>query len=159
MIRARPASDSDAAAMARIYNQGIEDRGATFETRLRGPEDVREWLAGAFPVAVAGDGGAVLAFASSSAYSSRACYAHIADFSVYTAREARRLGAGRAALQELIRLARERGLGKLTSKVFVENAASRSLLKSFGFREVGVHQRHGQVDGRWHDVVVVELLL
>jgi phosphinothricin acetyltransferase len=159
-VIARKATVADAGAIARIYNQGIEDRIATFETRLRTEADVREWFAGAFPVAVAcDDGGRVLAFASSSAYSSRSCYAHIGEFSVYTARDVRRRGAGKAALQELIRLARESGLRKLTSRVFVENAASRSLLRSVGFREVGTHERHGMLDGRWRDVVVVELLL
>ncbi|MCA1828068.1 MAG: arsinothricin resistance N-acetyltransferase ArsN1 family A [Myxococcales bacterium] len=156
---ARRAEAADAAAIARIYDQGIEDRGATFETRPRSESDVREWFAGAFPVAVACDDGRVLAFASTSAYSSRACYSHIADFSVYTDRSARRRGAGKAALAELIRLARESGFRKLTSKVFVENTASRTMLKSLGFRELGTHVRHGQVDGEWHDVVVVELLL
>ncbi len=157
---ARRATAADAAPIVRIYNQGIEDRGATFETRPRSEKDVVEWLAGAFPVAVAlDDDGRILAFASSSAYSTRSCYSHIADFSVYTSRDARRQGAGKAALQELIRLAREAGLKTLTSKVFVENAASRSMLKRFGFREIGTHHRHGMLDGRWHDVVVVELLL
>ena len=157
---ARRATAADASAIARIYNQGIEDRIATFETRPRSDKDILEWLAGAFPVAVAlDDAGRVLAFASSSAYSSRSCYSHIGDFSVYTSRDARRQGAGKAALQELIRLAREAGLRKLTSKVFVENGASRAMLKQLGFHEIGVHERHGMLDGQWHDVVVVELLL
>ncbi len=156
-MRARAARASDAAEIARIYNQGIEERIATFETRQRSAEEVAAWLDA--PAAVAEDAGQVLAFASSSAYSARACYAHIADFSVYTDRSARRRGAGRAALQELIALARAAGILKLTSKVLIENTASRALLESLGFREVGTHEKHGQLDGAWHDVVVVELLL
>jgi phosphinothricin acetyltransferase len=156
-MRARPATQADAAAIARIYNQGIEDRIATFETRPRTEAEVQAWLA--FPVAVAEEDGRVLAFASSSAYSERACYAHIADFSVYTAREARRRGAGRAALRELMAAMRGTGIRKLTSKVLVKNAASRALLRSMGFREVGVHEKHGLLDGTWHDAVVVEILL
>jgi phosphinothricin acetyltransferase len=156
-MRARPATQADVAAIARIYNQGIEDRIATFETRPRTQAEVQAWLA--FPIAVAEEDGRVLAFASSSAYSTRACYSHIADFSVYTAREARRRGAGRAALRELMGVVRAGGIRKLTSKVLVENAASRALLKSMGFREVGVHEKHGLLDGNWHDVVVVEILL
>jgi L-amino acid N-acyltransferase YncA len=31
----RPATPADAAPIARIYNEGIADRAATFETRLR----------------------------------------------------------------------------------------------------------------------------
>jgi L-amino acid N-acyltransferase YncA len=158
-MRARPATAADAAEMARIYNQGIEDRIATFETRPRTAEEVAGWLAGRFPSAVAEEDGRLLAFASTSAYSPRTCYAHISEFSVYTAREARRRGAGRAALRELVRLCREAGLGKLVSRVFLENQPSRTLLRSLGFQEVGIHRRHGQLDGTWHDVVAVELLL
>jgi L-amino acid N-acyltransferase YncA len=159
VIATRRATAADAGAIARIYNQGIEDGGATFETRLRSEADVGEWLGGAFPVAVAEEDGRVVAFASTSAYSSRACYAHIADFSVYVAREARRRGAGEAALTKLLELTKAAGLRKLTSKVFVENTSSRSLLKKLGFREVGTHLRHGQINDVWHDVVIVELLL
>jgi phosphinothricin acetyltransferase len=158
-VIARRASAGDATAIAHVYNQGIEDRIATFETRPRSAADVAEWFAGRFPVAVAEEDGEVLAFASATAYSSRACYAHIAEFSVYTAREARRRGAGRAALAELMRLSKEAGLAKLVSRVFVENRASRALLKSMGFREVGIHERHGVLDGVWRDVAVVEILL
>jgi len=156
-VIARAAAAADAAEIARIYNQGIEERIATFETRPRSAEEVAAWLS--FPVAVAEENGRVLAFASCSAYSGRACYAHIAEFSLYTAREARRRGAGKAALLELMRLARERGFTKLVSRVFVENTASRALLAALGFREVGVHLRHAQLEGVWHDVVVVERLL
>ena len=41
----RDATVDDAAAIARIYNQGIEDRVATLETRVRTPEERAEWLA------------------------------------------------------------------------------------------------------------------
>jgi L-amino acid N-acyltransferase YncA len=156
-MRARPATRADVAAIVRIYNQGIEDRIATFETRPRTEAEIEAWLAS--PTAVADEDGRVLAFASSSAYSARPCYSHIAEFSVYTAREARRRGAGRAALRELMGMVRGAGIRKLTSKVLVENAASRELLKSMGFREVGVHEKHGLLEGKWHDVVVVEVLL
>jgi L-amino acid N-acyltransferase YncA len=158
-VIARRPRGGDAAAIAHVYNQGIEDHIATFETRPRNAADVAEWFAGRFPVAVAEEDGEVLAFASASAYSLRACYAHIGEFSVYSARDARRRGAGRAALAELIRLSKEAGLAKLVSRVFVENHASRALLKSMGFREIGIHERHGVLDGVWRDVVVVEILL
>jgi L-amino acid N-acyltransferase YncA len=156
-VIARRAGAADAAAIARIYNQGIDDRIATFETRPRTETEVAAWLA--FPVAVAEEAGQIVAFASTSAYNQRACYAHIADFSVYTARETRRCGAGRCALQELLKLAKVAGLLKLTSKVLVENTASRKLLASLGFHEIGIHRKHGQLDGTWHDVVIVEFLL
>jgi phosphinothricin acetyltransferase len=33
------------------------------------------------------------------------------------------------------------------------------LFAALGWREVGVHVRHGRLDGEWKDVVVVERLL
>ena len=43
--RLRLASEPDAEAICRIYNQGIVDRVATLETELRTPDERRQWLA------------------------------------------------------------------------------------------------------------------
>ena len=158
-MNTRPATHADAAAIARIYNEGIEERIATFETRPRTAADVEEWFESAYPVVVVEDGGEIIAFASTSLYRPRECYAGIAEFSVYAARAARGRGAGRAAMLALMDAARRAGFWKLVSRVFVENAASRALLRSVGFREVGVYERHAKLDGVWRDVVIVEKLL
>ena len=156
---ARRATTSDAAAIARIYNEGIEERIATFETRHRTADDVEKWFDGVHPIVVIEDGGDVIAWASTSLYRPREAYAGVAEFSVYAARSARGRGAGRAAMLALFEAARESGFWKLVSRVFVENAASRGLLQSVGFREVGIYQRHAKLDGVWRDVVIVEKLL
>jgi len=109
-------------------------------------------------VAETGETGPV-AFATSFPYSSRACYRGIGEFSVYARRDFRGRGAGRAALATLIEATKAAGLHELTGRVFPENAASRALLKGLGFAEIGVHRRHGQLDGRWRDCVIVERLL
>lgn len=159
-MKPRAATASDAPAIARIYNEGIDDRVATFETRHRTAEDVVQWLDGRHPVVVVeDDDGAVIAFAATSTYRPRDCYDGIAEFSVYAARAARGRGAGHAAMESLFVVARAAGFWKLVSRVFVENDASRSVLRSTGFREVGVYERHGQLDGIWRDVVIVEKLL
>jgi phosphinothricin acetyltransferase len=101
----------------------------------------------------------VVAFAASFPYSNRPCYRGIGEFSVYVRRNYRGLGAGRATLAALIQEATVRGMHKLTSRVFPENTASRALLKGLGFEEIGIHRRHGQLDGRWRDCVIVERLL
>lgn len=158
-MQARPAAPQDAAAIAHIYNQGLEDRVATFETRPRTPEEIISWLDGEHPVVVVENQGEVIAFASTSTYRPRDCYSGIAEFSVYVAREARGRGAGKLAMQALIRAAKEAGFWKLLSRIFVENTASRALVKAVGFREVGVYEKHAQLDGVWRDVVIVERLL
>jgi len=159
-MKTRDAAADDAAAIARIYNEGIDDRVATFETRHRTADDVVRWFDGRHPiVAVEDDDGEVIAFAATSTYRPRDCYAGIAEFSVYTARAARGRGAARVAMEALFAAARDAGFWKLVSRVFVENGASRGLLRALGFREVGVYERHGQLDGVWRDVVIVEKLL
>ena len=156
---ARRATIDDAAAIARIYNEGIEERIATFETRPRVAADIEKWFESRYPVVVIEEDGEVIAFASTSMYRPRDAYAGIAEFSVYAARRARGKGAGRAAMEALFEAAREAGFWKLVSRVFVENAASRALLRSVGFREVGVYERHAKFDDVWRDVVIVEKLL
>src|SRR3954464_11548751 len=136
-MKARDAAVADSSAIPRIYNEGIDDRVATFETRHRTADDVVQWLDGGHPVVVVeDDGGEVIAFAATSTYRPRDCYAGIAEFSVYASRGSRGRGAGRLAMEALFTAARAAGLWKLVSRVFVENDASRALLRALGFREV-----------------------
>ena len=158
-MNTRQAVESDAEAITGIYNQGIAERTATFETRSRTIQDVRAWFNGRHPIVVVEDGGKVIAFAAASSYRARECYAGIAEFSVYVAPQARGRGAGRMAMMALLDAAESAGFWKLVSRVFVENAPSRALLASLGFREVGVYEKHGWLEGQWRDVVIVERLL
>ena len=155
----RAAVPADAGAIARIYNEGIEDRVATFETRLRTAADVREWFDGVHPCVVVEAAGEVVAFGATSSYRPRECYAGIAEASLYVARSERHRGVGRIAMQALIDAARAAGFWKLLSRVFVENEGSRALCRRMGFREVGIYEKHGRLDGVWRDVVIVERLL
>lgn len=159
-IETRSAEREDAAAIARIYNEGIEDRVATFQTEPKSAEDMLGWFEEGYPIVVAEEAGEVVAWASASAYRpGRRWYDGIAEFSIYVARAARGRGAGGATLQALIDEAERRGCWKLVSRIFPENEASLALCRSLGFREVGVYERHGKLDGGWRDCVIVELLL
>lgn len=160
LAAARAATPADAAAIARIFNEGIEDRTSTFETRPRTASDVAAWFDGRRPIVVVdGAGGTILGFAATFEYRPRACYAGVAEFSVYVARTARGQGVGRLAREALLEAAEAAAFWKLVSRVFVENEPSRRLLAGLGFREVGVYRRHGRLDGRWRDVLIVERLL
>jgi L-amino acid N-acyltransferase YncA len=159
-LTARPAVAADVPAITAIYNQGIADRVATFETEPRTTDQVASWLGRRHPLLVVEDGnGTVVAWASTSSYRERACYAGIAEFSVYVGREHRGRGAGRVALMALKDAAAAAGFWKLLSRVLIENEASRALCRSVGFREVGTYERHGRLDGVWRDVVIVECLI
>ena len=159
-IRVRPAADADAAAIAEIYNQGIRERVATFETVERTADDVRGWLAQPLhPLLVAVAGDAVLGWIRASTYRPRECYQGVGDFSVYVDARARGRGVGDVLMRAFLPACAAAGLWKLVSRIFPENAASRALCARHAFREVGVYRRHAQLDGEWRDVVIVERLL
>jgi len=166
-MTARPATPADTAAMTAIYNEGIEERIATFETRPRTPGEVAGWFDGIHPVVVVERAGVVVVeragvvagFAAAFTYRLRECCAGVAEVSVYVARASRGRGVGREATEALIAVAEAAGFWKLVSRVVPENTASRRLLRSTGFREVGLYRRHARLDGAWRDVVIVERLL
>jgi L-amino acid N-acyltransferase YncA len=156
----RPAGRADAEAMTAIYNEGIADRVATFETRPREPHEVAAWLADGLPLLVATDeDGAVVGFARVAPYSDRCVYQGVGEHGVYVARAARGGQVGRRLLEALAAASEQAGLYKLTSRVFADNAASRAVHRAAGFHEVGIQRRHGRLDGEWKDCVLVERLL
>ena len=161
-VHIRAASLEDAAAIAGIYNQGIEDRVATYETRRRSAEDQRAWLqsiAGHYPAVVAEIAGEIVGWAGAGAYRDRECYRGIGEFSMYIRRDWRCRGVGDLLLAALISEAERLRLWKLLSRIFPFNEASRALCRKHGFREVGVYEKHARLDGRWLDVVIVERLI
>ena len=159
----RAATRDDAAALARIYNQGIEDRVATLETQPRTPEERGEWLAARgprHPVLVATDrAGTILGWGSLHPFNPRPAYDHVADFSVYVAREHRGQGVGDALLGALEERARALGYHKLVLAAFPTNAPGMRLYARHGFATVGVYHEQGMLDGRWVDVIVMEKIL
>jgi L-amino acid N-acyltransferase YncA len=171
----RPAQAADAAEIAAIYNEGIESRQATFVTRRHTAADVARWLEAPGPQLVAERDGQVIAFAVVGDYSPVPAYHGVGEFAIYVAGSARGQGVGRELLEALVaasegagrfkllealcEASEEAGRFKLLGKLFADNEASRALCRACGFAEVGVHRRHGQLDGRWRDVLVVERLL
>jgi len=158
----RLATEADAEAIAEIYNQGIEDAIATFETTPRTAADIVALMrekGDRYPTVVVEHGGRIVAWAGATTYRARAAYVGVADHSVYVDRAWRGRGAGRAALEALVPEYERRGFWKLSSRIFADNAASVALHERCGFRVVGVYRRHGRLHGVWKDCVVVERLI
>jgi L-amino acid N-acyltransferase YncA len=160
-VEVRAATRADADAIAGIYNKGIEERQSTFETRPRNIGEILEWLEAGepFPVVVAVRGGAVAGWARISRYSDRESYRGVGECQVYVHPDHRRRGVAVALTEAIAGEAESRGYWKLIGRLFVTNAASIALVRRCRFREVGVHVRHGKLDGRWKDVLLVERLL
>jgi L-amino acid N-acyltransferase YncA len=156
----RDARRGDCASIAEIYNEGIAEGRSTFETETRTAADIDGWLnSPGHLVLVAETGKLVAGWARIAAYNPRACYAGVAEASIYVRASARGLGLGSALAAALRERAEQAGLDKVVGKLFAENDASRRLASRYGFREVGLHLRHGRIRGEWRDVLVVELLL
>jgi phosphinothricin acetyltransferase len=154
VVTTRLATTADAAAITAIYNEGIADRIATFETEPRTVDQIAAQLSDKgdrYPTVVAERAGQVIAWAGAGPYRNRPAYAGVAEHSVYVARSARGTGAGRAALEALCQVYAERGFWKIVSRIFPENTASLALHERCGFRVVGVYRRHGKLDGAWRD--------
>jgi phosphinothricin acetyltransferase len=161
-LRIRAATAADAAAICRIYNQGIEDRVATLETEERTPEERAQWLEARGPghpvLVVEGDDG-VVGWASLNVFNARRAYDHVADLSLYVERGWRGRGVGRRLLEALVERARALGYHKLVLAAFPWNEAGMRAYGRAGFREVGIYREQGQLDGRWVDTVVMEKIL
>ena len=158
-LSTRLAEPDDAERLAEIFNQGVEDRVATFETRPADAGTVTRWI-GEDLVMVAVRDDAPVGFASASPYTDRHHYYDgVREATLYVAREARRTGVGRRLLDALADAASAAGAHKLVGKIFTSNEASIAMVGGLGWREVGVHERHGTLDGEWKDVLVVEKLL
>jgi L-amino acid N-acyltransferase YncA len=160
--RVRRATAGDAAAIARIYNEGIEDRVATFETEQPTAAERARWLrarAARYAVLVAEGRDGALGWLSLNPFSPRAAYRHVADVSVYVARAARGHGVGGRLLAAGIAQARAEGFHKLVLTLFPDNAPARALYLGHGFRPVGILREQGILDGVWRDTEIMERLL
>ena len=156
----RIAQVTDAPVIAAIYNESIAERSATFETRPRTPDEFRGAVGRArYPFLVGLSSGRVAGWARLSAYSTRECYAGVGEASIYVAWAARGRGLGRRLAEALIQSAEAEGYWKVVGLLFAGNHASSALCQSAGFRAVGTLRRHGRLDGRWRDVIMVERLL
>lgn len=156
----RSATASDGEAICAIYNAAIRERGSTFETAPRTAEDFEARIGDErLPLLVGIDGQKVIGWAGLAAYSDRQCYAGIGEASVYVDAAVRGRGIGTELAEALASTARSSGFHKMIGKLFTDNVASIRLVERCGFTSVGLHRRHGKLDGTWRDVLVVERLL
>ena len=157
-MHVRPLHPDDYPAVAAVFAEGIATGQATFETQVPSWET---WDAAHLPDHrfVAELDGDVAGWVAVVPYSRRAVYRGVGEESVYVAERARSRGVGRALLEAAIASARDGGLWTLQAGVFPDNAASLELHRRLGFREVGVRERIGRLDGVWRDVMLLELRL
>jgi len=154
-VRTEPMTGAHADAVLAIYQAGIEEGNATFETRA---PDWAFFTAARLPAHryVAITEGRVVGWVAASAVSGRCVYAGVVEHSVYVHPAARGLGIGYLLLGALIASTETAGIWTIQSGIFPENTASLVLHQAAGFRVVGIRERIGQHHGRWRDVILIE---
>jgi L-amino acid N-acyltransferase YncA len=154
-MRIEPMTEAHAAAVLAIYQAGIDDGDATFETQAPAWP---EFTAARLPAHryVARNGAGVLGWVAVSPVSGRCVYAGVVEHSVYVHPAARGQGVGRQLLDTLITSTEAAGIWTIQSGIFPENAASVALHHAMGFRDIGIRERIGQHYGRWRDVLLLE---
>jgi L-amino acid N-acyltransferase YncA len=159
----RPAAETDAAAIARIYNQAVLNTTATFDTEVESADKRLAWLRShsdaRHPVLVAEVDGEVVGWASLSSWSDRCAYAASVEASAYVDEAHQDRGVGTALSAAVLDAGRAAGVHAVLGRICTENAASIAMSKKLGFTEVGVLHEVGFKFGRWLDVMMLEKLL
>jgi phosphinothricin acetyltransferase len=156
VVRIEPMTARHAGAVLAIYQAGIDEGNATFETTApTWPKFDQSKLAEHRFVAL-DDAGVVLGWAAAVPVSDRCVYAGVVEHSVYVDASARGRGIGRALLTALVDSTEAAGIWTIQAGVFPENTASLALHRALGFREVGRRERVGRQHGTWRDVILVE---
>jgi L-amino acid N-acyltransferase YncA len=150
-----PMTPEHTAAVLGIYQAGIDEGNATFETQAP------SWAQ--FTAAhlqdhrfAAVSQGRVLGWVAVAPTSRRPAYAGVVEHSVYVDPRARGQGVARRLLAALIESTEAAGIWTITAGIFPENTASAALHQAAGFRVIGTRHRVGQLHGRWRDVQLIE---
>jgi len=146
----------DYAEVKRIYQEGIDTKIATFETKA---PDYESWSKGhnLDCTLIACYKKEVVGFATISPFSKRYVYRGVGEISIYISSKHRNMGIGSVLMEEFIKTTEKEGYWTLFAKIFPENEASIRLHKRYGFREVGILNKIGQTsEGIWKDNVFLE---
>lgn len=158
----RAAVTGDVERILRIYNQGIEDRIATLEVDQKNIAYMNNWFQqhqDRYAVIVAEYDNEVIGWASLNPYSQRCAYDGVADLSIYIDRTFRGKGVGSMLLERLEEIAKEKDFYKIVLFTFPFNQNGQGLYHKLGYRDVGVFENQGILDGKYVDVKIMEKLI
>lgn len=159
----RPARDTDAAAIAAVWNPIIRNTAVTFTSVEKTEADIVALLGARAkagqPFLVAEAEGVVLGFASFFEFRAGPGYARTREHSVNLAQQARGKGLGRALMHALEHEARAQGIHTLIGAVSAENTASVNFHENLGYAEAGRLRAVGWKFGRFHDLVLMQKLV
>ncbi len=160
----RTAIESDLPALTEIYNYEVMHGTATFDIHPKTVEERRGWLLkhnrGNHPLIVAEEDGAVVGYASLSAYRDKEAYSSTVELSVYVAPNARERGIGSRLTEEILKIAKsDERTHSVVSVITGGNDISVHLHEKFGFTYCGTLHEVGVKFAKYLDTVSYELRL
>ena len=161
MLKIRPAEQKDLPAITEIYNEAILHTTATFDTQTKTVDDQKPWFdkhGEKYPIVVAVESERVIGWASMSQWSDRCAYAATAEASLYVKEGYRGEGVGRQLSLGILKAAREAGLHTAILRIAGDNAVSKKLAKSLGFKSIGVMKEVGNKFGKLLDVYLMQII-
>jgi phosphinothricin acetyltransferase len=154
MIRA--ATESDAQAIADIYNHYIANTVVTFEEQAISQSEIigrMEKVKGSsLPWLVAEDVGAVIGYAYAGKWNLRSAYRHTVESTVYLSPSSVGQGWGTRLYETLFDSLRAKSIHIVIGGITLPNPASVALHEKFGMKQAGHFPEVGHKFGRWLDV-------
>ncbi|MFJ2551927.1 GNAT family N-acetyltransferase [Microbacterium sp. NPDC087591] len=162
-MQIRDAVVADLETITEIHNHAVVHTTAIWNDDAVDIDDRAAWLADrsahGFPVIVAADDTGVIGYASFGGFRPHSGFRQTVEHSVYVRGDQQGRGVGRTLMQELIELARSRGVHVMVAAVESGNVGSIRLHERLGFLEVGRMPQVGVKFGRWLDLTLLQLIL
>jgi len=159
----RPATATDAAAIAEIYNHYVLHTVVTFEEETVSTEEMRtrivETQEASYPWLVYEKDGQVEGYAYASKWRARRSYRYCVETTVYL--DQKRLGGGRGSqlYGRMLPMLKSAGFHVAVGVIALPNQGSVALHEKFGFTQAAHYQQVGWKFEQWIDVGSWQLLL
>lgn len=157
-----PATPADYVAIADIYNIYIRDGKQTMEEKIHSAEDIAAWTKkfhsreGLFVLKKADT---VIGWGIIKRYSDRAGYRFTCETAVYLHNDFLGKGYGSYIKRQLIEICKKWEYHHLVAKIFAVNTGSIIYNEKLGYEIVGRQKQIGFKDGKWTDVVIMQLII
>ncbi|WP_089821929.1 arsinothricin resistance N-acetyltransferase ArsN1 family B [Halogranum amylolyticum] len=151
----RLATETDAAAVQRIYAPYVEDTAITFELEPPSTAELRDRIRDTladYPWIVCEVDGDVVGYAYAGPIRKREAYQWSVESSVYVDSAHHRNGVARGLYESLLELLELQGYITVYAVATLPNPASVAFHESFGFEQDAAFEKMGYKGGEWHDV-------
>lgn len=157
VINIRPATIDDLPRIVEIYNHYIVHTPITFDLEPHSVDERRPWFGqfaetGRHRLLVAVDGRAVVGYAGTHQFRTKAAYDSTVETSIYCAHDAVGKGIGTALYTALFDAIKDEDIYMLVAGITLPNEGSIALHERFGFRATGVFHAVGRKFGQYWDV-------